>query len=57
MVVPANQVAIDVYRRHGLEEQERVDAVEFYREHAGVDFRPQTPPLPALVLRFTNTVQ
>jgi ribosomal protein S18 acetylase RimI-like enzyme len=54
MVFAANQAAIDFYRRHGLETQARVDAVEFYRDHAGVDFPPDTPPLPALVLRFTK---
>ena len=54
MVFAANETAIEFYRRHGLEEQARVDAVEFYREHAGVDFPPDTPPLPALVLRFTK---
>jgi len=40
-----------------LLEERRVDAVEFYREHAGVDFPPDTPPLPALVLRFTSAAQ
>ena len=54
MVFAANQAAIDFYRRHGLEEERRVDAVAFYREHAGVDFPPDTTPLPALVLRFTS---
>jgi ribosomal protein S18 acetylase RimI-like enzyme len=55
MVFAANDAAIEFYRRHGLEEQTRVDAVAFYREHAGVDFPPDTPPLPALVMRFTST--
>jgi ribosomal protein S18 acetylase RimI-like enzyme len=55
MVFAANQAAIEFYRRHGLVEEARVDAVAFYREHAGVDFPPQTPALPALVMRFTST--
>ena len=46
MVFAANQAAIDFYRRHGLEEQTRLDAVEYYREHAGVDFPPNTPRFP-----------
>jgi len=57
MVFAANQVAINFYRRHGLQVERRVDAVEFYREHAGVDFPPDTPPLPALVLRFTSAAR
>ena len=55
MVFAANESAIEFYRRHRLQEQGRVDAVEFYRDHARVDFPPGTPPLPALVLRFTRT--
>jgi hypothetical protein len=54
MVAAANEPAIAFYRRHGLEEQARVDAVEFYRVHMGVEFPPDTPQLPALVLRFTQ---
>ncbi len=54
MVFAANEAAIEFYRRHGLKEQARVDAVEFHREHAGVDFPPDTPVLTALVLRFTS---
>jgi ribosomal protein S18 acetylase RimI-like enzyme len=55
MVFAANDAAIEFYRRHGLEEQARVDAIAFAREHAGVDFPPDTPALPALVMRFTST--
>jgi ribosomal protein S18 acetylase RimI-like enzyme len=54
MVAAANDPAIAFYRRHGLEEEQRVDAVAFYREHMGVEFPPGTPELPALVLRYTH---
>jgi ribosomal protein S18 acetylase RimI-like enzyme len=54
MVFAANDGAISFYRAHGLQEQARVDAVQFYRDHMGVGFPPETPPLPALVLRFTK---
>ena len=57
MVFAANHAAIEFYRRHGLVEQARVDAVAFYRDHAGVDFPPDTPALPALILRFTGVAE
>jgi hypothetical protein len=54
MVFAANQPAIDFYRQHGLEEQACVDAFAFFSDHMGVQFPPNTPPLPALILRFTS---
>lgn len=52
MVAAANEGAIAFYQRHGLIEDARVDAVAFYRQHMAVAFPPDTPPLPALVLRY-----
>jgi ribosomal protein S18 acetylase RimI-like enzyme len=55
MVFAANEAAISFYRKHDLTEVARVDAFEYYREHMGVGFPPHTPPLPAVVLRFTRS--
>jgi hypothetical protein len=56
MVFAANGAAINFYRKHDLDEEARVDAFEFYRaRHTGVGFPPHTPPLPAVVLRFTRS--
>ena len=54
MVVAANRPAVMFYARHGLVEDARVDGVAYLREHAGIDFPQRTPPVPALVLRFTK---
>ncbi len=54
MVVAGNRPAVDFYARHGLVEDARVDGVAYMHEHMGVDFPPGTPPVPALVLRFTK---
>jgi GNAT superfamily N-acetyltransferase len=56
MAVADNHPAVSFYRRHGLTEQERVDGVAYMHEHMGVDFPVGTPPVPALVLRFTKEV-
>jgi ribosomal protein S18 acetylase RimI-like enzyme len=55
MVFAANDEAISFYRKHDLTEEARVDAFEFYREHMGVGFPPHTPPLPAVIFRFTRS--
>jgi ribosomal protein S18 acetylase RimI-like enzyme len=54
MVVAANRPALAFYERHGFVEAARVDGVAYMRERMGVDFVPGTPPVPALILRFTK---
>jgi ribosomal protein S18 acetylase RimI-like enzyme len=52
MVVADNQQAVAFYQRHGLVEEARVDGPSYMHEHMGVSFPSNTPPVPALVLRF-----
>jgi ribosomal protein S18 acetylase RimI-like enzyme len=54
MVVAANRAAVGFYERHGFVEAARVDGVSYMHERMGVDFRPGTRRVPALVLRFTK---
>jgi ribosomal protein S18 acetylase RimI-like enzyme len=54
MVVAANRGAVSFYEDHGLSEVERVDGVTYMHERMGVDFPPDTPAVPALLLRFTK---
>jgi len=54
MVVAANRAAVSFYERHGFDQAARVDGVTYMHERMGVDFRPDTPAVPALVLRFTK---
>jgi len=53
MVVADNRPAVAFYGRHGLVEQARVDGPTYMHEHMGVEFPEATPPVPALVLRYT----
>jgi ribosomal protein S18 acetylase RimI-like enzyme len=55
LVFAANAAAIDFYRAHRLKEDARVDAYPFFSENPGVTFPPDTRPLPALVMRFTDS--
>ncbi len=55
MVIADNHPAVAFYRRHGLVEQARVDGPSYMHEQMGVEFPPDTAPVPALVLRFTKT--
>jgi ribosomal protein S18 acetylase RimI-like enzyme len=54
MVAEANESAIAFYRAHGLEVHARVDGNEFFSQHMDVVFPPDTPAVPALVLRFVS---
>jgi GNAT superfamily N-acetyltransferase len=54
MVVAANRGAVSFYEHHGLAEVERVDGVTYMHERMGVEFPPDTPAVPALLLRFTK---
>lgn len=54
MVVADNLPAVDFYRHHDLVEQERVDGVAYMHENMGVGFPAGTPPVPALVLHYSN---
>jgi ribosomal protein S18 acetylase RimI-like enzyme len=54
MVVAANRGAVSFYEHHGLSEVERVDGVTYMHERMSVDFPPDTPAVPALLLRFTK---
>jgi ribosomal protein S18 acetylase RimI-like enzyme len=54
LVAAANDPAIAFYRKHGLHERARVDGLEFYRDHMGVDLPPNPPRVPALVLEYTD---
>lgn len=52
MVACANETARRFYARHGLVEERRIpDGNVFYRESMGVEFPPDAPPVPAVVLR------
>lgn len=52
MVAEANTTARQFYLRHGLAEERRIgDGNEFYRDSMGVQFPPDAPPVPAIVLR------
>ena len=54
MVAIENETARRFYDRHGLVEERRIpDGHEFYRDSMGVDFPPDEPPVPAVVLRRT----
>jgi ribosomal protein S18 acetylase RimI-like enzyme len=55
MVVAANRPAVAFYERHGFLEAARVDGVAYMHEKMGVEFAAGTPPVPALILRFTPT--
>jgi len=52
MVVADNRPAVAFYQRHGLVEEARVDGPSYMHEHMGVSFPSDTPPVPALVLRY-----
>ncbi len=52
MVVAANRPAISFYERHGLVEAARLDGVAYMQARMGVAFPPETPQVPALILRF-----
>jgi ribosomal protein S18 acetylase RimI-like enzyme len=54
MVIAANQPAVAFYRKHGLLDEAHVDGPSYMHERMGVDFPPDTSPVPALVLRFTK---
>lgn len=54
MVVAANRGAVSFYEHHGFADEERVDGVTYMHERMGVDFAPDTPAVPALLLRFTK---
>ncbi len=51
MVAADNTAAQHFYRHHGLIEERRVDATQFYRKHMGVNFPPDAPAVPAIVMR------
>jgi len=55
MVVADNRPAVAFYQRHGLVEEARVDGPSYMNEHMGVNFPPDTPPVPALVLRYRKS--
>jgi GNAT superfamily N-acetyltransferase len=56
MVAVANEAARRFYARHGLVEERRIpDGNAFYRESMGVQFAPDSPPVPAVVLRRNGT--
>lgn len=55
MVVAANRAAVSFYEYHGFIEAARVDGVAYMHEHMGVEFASKTPPVPALILRFTKS--
>jgi ribosomal protein S18 acetylase RimI-like enzyme len=52
MVVADNRPAVAFYQRHGLVEEARVDGPSYMHEHMSVSFPSDTPPVPALVLRY-----
>ena len=54
MVLAANEGAIRFYERHGFVRDREVDGVEHYRQHMGVVHPPDTPPVPALIMRYTK---
>lgn len=51
MVAAANQDGIRFYQQHGLVEERRVNATDFYRRHMGVRFPSDAPRVEALVMR------
>ncbi len=52
MVVADNRPTVSFYQRHGLVEEARVDGPSYMHEHMSVSFPRDTPPVPALVLRY-----
>jgi ribosomal protein S18 acetylase RimI-like enzyme len=54
MVVAANRPAVAFYEHHSFGEEARVDGIAYMHEQMGVEFAPGTPPVPALILRFTK---
>jgi ribosomal protein S18 acetylase RimI-like enzyme len=55
MVLAENEGAIQFYHRHGLEVERETDAVTHYQENMGWVAPPDTPPVPALVMRYRPT--
>ena len=53
MTAEANQRAVEFYRRRGFTVDARVEGLDFYREHMGVEFPEDAAPVPCLVLRQT----
>jgi ribosomal protein S18 acetylase RimI-like enzyme len=57
VVFAANQAAIQFYRAHGLHEGARVGAYPFLGERAEAICPPDTPAVPAVIMRFTSAAQ
>jgi ribosomal protein S18 acetylase RimI-like enzyme len=55
MVLAPNTGAIRFYQRHGLQIERDTDAVSHYRDAMGF-VPPDTPPVPALIMRYPRRV-
>jgi len=55
LVHAENHAAIAFYEHYGFVEQARVDGLSYFREHMGLEFPPDAPEVPSLVLRFTKS--
>jgi ribosomal protein S18 acetylase RimI-like enzyme len=57
LVAAANEPALAFYRRHGLYEKARVDGLQFFRDHMGVELPPNPPRVAAVVMAYAHPVR
>jgi ribosomal protein S18 acetylase RimI-like enzyme len=53
LVVAGNLGALRFYAREGFREEQRIEGLDFYRRHMGVEFPPGSAPVPSVLLRKT----